>query len=61
MTVSEPQEDAYAGLEQLAMRVPSRREAAEVLGIEANAVKARLHRGRQQLKKLLMQKLERSL
>jgi RNA polymerase sigma-70 factor (ECF subfamily) len=36
-------------------------ETAQVLGIEANAVKARLHRGRQQLKKLLTKKLERSV
>jgi FlaA1/EpsC-like NDP-sugar epimerase len=34
MTVSEPPHDKYAGRYQLAMRVPSRREAAEVLGIE---------------------------
>jgi FlaA1/EpsC-like NDP-sugar epimerase len=34
MTVSEPLEDSYVGLDQLAMRVPSRREAAEVLGIQ---------------------------
>ena len=34
MTVSEPPEDTYAGLDQLAMRIPSRHEAAEVLDIE---------------------------